>query len=394
VLMAQGRYAEAARSLESWTGGGDWAWYARFNLGVALVRTGETVRGRQYLESVGTLPTRTEEQQALRDRANLALGFALLQERQPDPAAAALQRVRLDGPFTNRALLGLGWAEADAARPERALVPWLALRERPVLESAVQESLLAVPYAYARLAANGQAAEQYRHAVAAFAAETRRLDESIAAIRGGGFLDAVLDAAPDPAPDAAPKSRAKPDDADQAGWLWQLKQAPDAPHTRYLYPLLASHEFQEGLKNYRDLGIMQRNLERKAGSLEAFHEMVAARESDVSRRLPRKVEVLAGHCADAGRDPLEIEYTLFPYVCLRDDPEEARLALRERLAANGDDYDPDPAVDFLGPEERVAELWRPYLELGFTHAIADLGAPYDHETIERLPGLRALLAGA
>jgi hypothetical protein len=290
VLMAQGRYAEAARSLEDWTGGGDWAWYARFNLGVALVRTGETARGRQYLESVGTMPARTEEQQALRDRANLALGFALLQEREPDPAGAALQRVRLDGPFTNRALLGLGWAEADGARPERALVPWLELRERPVLESAVQESLLAVPYAYARLAANGQAAEQYRHAVAAFAAETRRLDESIAAIRGGGFLDAVLDAAPDPAPNAG----GKPHDADQAGWLWQLEQAPDAPHTRYLYPLLASHEFQEGLKNYRDLGIMKRNLERKAASLDAFHEMVAARESDVTRRLPRKAEILAG----------------------------------------------------------------------------------------------------
>ena len=293
VLMAQGRYAEAARSLDAWTGGGDWAWYARFNLGVALVRTGEAARGRQLLESVGTMPARTDEQRALRDRANLALGFALLQERQPDPAAAALVRVRLDGPFTNRALLGLGWAEADAARPERALVPWLELRERPVLEAAVQESLLAVPYAYAQLAANGQAAEQYRHAVAAFAAETRRLDESIAAIRGGGFLDAVLEAAPEPASGSAPNAKARPDDADQAGWLWQLAQAPDAPHTRYLYPLLASHEFQEGLKNYRDLRIMQRNLERKAGSLEAFHEMVDARESDVTRRLPRKAEVLA-----------------------------------------------------------------------------------------------------
>lgn len=285
VLMAQGRYAEAARSLEAWTGGGDWAWYARFNLGVALVRTGETARGRQLLESVGSMPARTEEQQALRDRANLALGFALLQERQPAPAATALQRVRLDGPFTNRALLGLGWAEADAARPERALVPWLELRNRPVLEASVQESLLAVPYAYAQLAANGQAAAQYRHAVDAFAAEARRLDESIAAIRSGGFLDALLE--------AAPEEETKPDDADQAGWLWQLAQAPDAPHTRYLYPLLASHEFQEGLKNYRDLRLMQRNLERKAGSLEAFHEMVAARESDVARRLPRKSAKLA-----------------------------------------------------------------------------------------------------
>jgi alkanesulfonate monooxygenase SsuD/methylene tetrahydromethanopterin reductase-like flavin-dependent oxidoreductase (luciferase family) len=110
--------------------------------------------------------------------------------------------------------------------------------------------------------------------------------------------------------------------------------------------------------------------------------------------MARKVEVLAGHCEAVGRDPLDIEFTLFPYVCLRDDPEAARRALRERLAANGDDYEPDPASDFLGPEERVAEMWRPYLELGFTHVIADLPAPFDLETIERLPRLRALVAGA
>jgi len=109
--------------------------------------------------------------------------------------------------------------------------------------------------------------------------------------------------------------------------------------------------------------------------------------------MKRKVDVLAGHCADVGREVTEIEFTLFPYVCLRDDPEVARAALRERLARHGDDDEPDPAVDFLGPEERVAEMWRPYLELGFTHLIPDLAAPFDRETIERLPRLRALMAG-
>ena len=109
--------------------------------------------------------------------------------------------------------------------------------------------------------------------------------------------------------------------------------------------------------------------------------------------MKRKVDVLAAHCADVGRDVTEIEFTLFPYVCLRDDPQEARQALRERLARNGDDHDPDPEVDFLGPEERVAEMWRPFLELGFSHVIADLAAPFDHETIRRLPRLRALMAG-
>jgi alkanesulfonate monooxygenase SsuD/methylene tetrahydromethanopterin reductase-like flavin-dependent oxidoreductase (luciferase family) len=109
--------------------------------------------------------------------------------------------------------------------------------------------------------------------------------------------------------------------------------------------------------------------------------------------MKHKVEVLSAHCADVGRDILEIEFTLNPYLCLRDDPQEARTVLRERLARNGADDDPDPAVDFLGPEERVAEMWRPYLELGFTHLIADSPAPLDRETIERLPRLRALMAG-
>src|SRR5262245_14466159 len=145
VLMAQGRYADAAAALQNWNDGSQWAAYARFNLGVAVLRAGDPAQGRQLLEAVGTMPAFTEEERSLRDRANLALGFALLQEHSGDAAAAALNRVRLDGPFTNRALLGLGWAETDAQRPERALVPWLELRNRPLLDSAVQESFLAVP---------------------------------------------------------------------------------------------------------------------------------------------------------------------------------------------------------------------------------------------------------
>jgi hypothetical protein len=278
VLMAQGRFAEAATLLQSAGDDDDWAAFARFNLGVALVRSGDVAGGQRWLEAVGTMPATTDEQLSLRDRANLALGFAMLQQSAADPAAAALARVRLDGPFTNRALLGLGWAESDASRPDRALVPWLELRKRRLLDSAVQESYLAVPYAYARLASNGQAAQQYRFAIEAYGKESKRIDESIAAIRSGGFLDDVLAAAPD---------------KDTVGWFWQLQNVPDAPQTRYIYHLLASHEFQEGLKNYRDLRIMKRNLEGWQTSLAAFDEMVAVREQAALVIEPRSREALA-----------------------------------------------------------------------------------------------------
>ena len=279
VLMSLGRHADAAAKLEAWNDTGGWSNYARFNLGVALVRAGQPERGRVFLDQVGALPATGEEQASLRDRANLALGFAMLQQPGSGDPTPVLSRVRLDGPFTNQALLALGWAETNAGRHERALVPWLELQERKLLDASVQESLIAVPYAYVRLASNGQAAQHYRSAVDAFASESRRIDESIAAIRGGGFLDSILATVPP---------------GDKPGWFWQLEQLPDAPHTRYLYHLMAAHEFQEGLKNYRDLRLMQANLARWNESLEAFGAMIEAREIAAGQREPRRQQALAG----------------------------------------------------------------------------------------------------
>ena len=64
-------------------GDDDWAPYARFNLGVAMVRSGAAEEGRRLLESVGTMAAQSDEERSLRDRANLALGFAHLQAARP-----------------------------------------------------------------------------------------------------------------------------------------------------------------------------------------------------------------------------------------------------------------------------------------------------------------------
>ncbi len=107
------------------------------------------------------------------------------------------------------------------------------------------------------------------------------------------------------------------------------------------------------------------------------------------------VDVLAGHCADVGRDIGEIEKTLDPIVIIRDEPSEAQRVLDAALAHNGarPEERRRPTDAWCGPPEEIAERCRPYVELGFRHLIAELPTPFDRETVERLIEVRALLDG-
>jgi tetratricopeptide repeat protein len=277
VMLRQERYDDAIAALRAWHGAPDWTAYAQFNLGVALVRTGRMDDAVPFLDSVGRLTSRSEELLALKDKANLALGFALLQSKRAAEARPYLQRVRLEGPSSDKALLGVGWADAMSGEYKRALVPWLELRKRSLLDAAVQEAYLAVPYAFSKLKADGQAAEYYNSAIDSFDAEMQRIDASIAEIRAGRLLDRLLDA------DAQKK----------VSWDWQLQNLPNAPESRYLYVLLASNEFQEGLKNYRELNYMSRNLQGWRDSLVAFDEILETKDKAYAERLPKTDAVMA-----------------------------------------------------------------------------------------------------
>jgi hypothetical protein len=271
VLMYEGKFDEAVRILVSWKGSPTWSAYARFNLGVALVREKRMADAEPFLTAVGTMYAESSELLALRDRANLALGFAELQAEQPAKAKIALERVRLNGPYSNKALLGTGWADAALGDYKAALNPWMELRGRNLLDAAVQESLLAVPFAFGKLSANSQSAEYYESAVESYDAETVRLDDAITRINTGSLLQDVIQS----------------ERESRYGWFWQLKAVPDAPESRYLYAVLAGHDFQEGLKNYRDLIYMSHTLDRWGDSMEAFGDMIDTRERAYAERLPR-----------------------------------------------------------------------------------------------------------
>jgi F420-dependent oxidoreductase-like protein len=108
--------------------------------------------------------------------------------------------------------------------------------------------------------------------------------------------------------------------------------------------------------------------------------------------LRAKDAILRERCAEVGRNPDEIERTVTVWLAIRDDPAEARRVLATNAAANGDTLGDDDQA-FLGSPEKIADELRPIVEIGFRHILIDVMAPYDGETLERLPQVRELLTG-
>jgi hypothetical protein len=144
------------------------------------------------------------------------------------------------------------------------------------------------------------------------------------------------------------ESARKDADRRRQGWFWQLENLPDAPESRYLYHLLAGHEFQEGLKNYRDLRFMSGNVDQWGENVEVFGHMLDTRRMAYEQRLPRVEEVLARDDPDrlAG-ERVELQSRLgaaegsADFVALGSAQEQQMWARIAELEQNADALDED-----------------------------------------------------
>ncbi len=270
VYLAQGQPEESIATLERLKNSDSFAGFAAYNLGIALLQSGQKSEALEELDYAGQITTRDPAELAIRDKANLVLGTILLEDGEHERAIPPLNRVRLDGPFSNQALLSSGWANLSIDRYERAVVPWNILASREVTDLATQEAMLALPYAYGKLDVHGRAAIAYGNALDAFTAEVGKLTESIDSIREGKFLEALI------------REEIRKD----KDWVIRLRSLPESPETYYLMELLASHDFQTGLQNYLDLADLKEKLETWESSFDSFDEMVDIRATHYQPLLP------------------------------------------------------------------------------------------------------------
>ncbi len=152
LLFRNHEYEAASRQLESIEKKGNMQLYARYNNGLSLLQLNDPlaqVKGEQLLESIVQLQPLDQEQYALKDQAILALALYSLRIKDAKRAQNLLLTLRVDGLVTHDGLLTLGWSYAAEGDYKKALIYWLKLSEEDdLLEPTVQESWLAVPYAY------------------------------------------------------------------------------------------------------------------------------------------------------------------------------------------------------------------------------------------------------
>ncbi len=270
VYMSVGRPSEAVAVLEGLSSGEDLRPFVSYNLGIAMLQNGQQQDALQQLSRAGQESVGGDAALAIRDKSNLVLGTILLEAGQYEEAKLYLDRVRLDGPFSTQALLSSGWADVYAENFERAIVPWGILAGREVTDSATQEALLSLPFAYGKLDVHGRAALYYGRALDAFGQEVDKLDASIESIREGKFLEALI----------------REEIRQNKDWVIRLRSLPETPETYYLMELLASHDFQTGLQNYLDLADLKRKLSAWQASFDAYDDMVALRETHYTPLLP------------------------------------------------------------------------------------------------------------
>lgn len=270
VYLASGRPADAVLVLERLQGANGLTGFAEYNLGIAFLQDQRSDAAVDQLDKAGQIKAVDDGSRAIRDKSNLILGDLLFEANAFDRAQRSFDRVRLDGPYSNQALLRSGWAAMSADAYDRALVPWSVLVDRDITDGAVQEALLALPYAYSKLNVHGRAALMYGRALETFSNELERVDASIESIRSGNFLKALV----------------REEIRQNKDWVIRLRSLPEAPETYYLAALMASHDFQTALQNYLDLEDVRKKLVTWQSSFDAFEDIIERRRHNYEPLLP------------------------------------------------------------------------------------------------------------
>jgi len=261
-------YQQAVNASQRISSDSVWHAYADYNLGVSMVENNQFDAGKVLLDKLGEMSVNSNEMAALRDQANLALGFSQLRRSNPQDALTNLSRIRLQGPLSHEALLGAGWAWSRLGNFDNALVPWLELTRVNAIDAATREALLAIPTAFEQNQDKELAVQYYEAAANQFGLQLETLDQVVGSIRQSELIAALLQ-----------------NDLIDGGSRFDIIPPPSVA-TPYLHILMASETFQREVKRYQELLDMRNTLVHWDSNLPTLNLMLVERRNNFEQKLP------------------------------------------------------------------------------------------------------------
>lgn len=273
-----------------------WTPYTLYNLGAVHAREGNFKSAQEFFSELVDIDIsdnnrRKKEQWALQDKAYTAMGYTYLSEKKYAAAIREFTKVRLDGIYANQALLGYGWAAVAQEEYDVALRPWQLLRTRSLMYPAVQESLLALPFAYEKLQAQGEAIAAYQTAEELLLGELQLIRDMRATLTEQELLT-VVGAEPLPAEEARellgnnaePGSLTAVITDDGQNWLKLDNTSIIKTRSAYLNELFAKNSFQTAVLELRDLLRMQNLLQDWSPKLDAYRDLLLQKQGIRSKQ--------------------------------------------------------------------------------------------------------------
>jgi hypothetical protein len=262
-----------------------WAPFALYNLGAANARNGDMKTARLFFSELMALPYSSSDQSraeyfALQDKAHIATGYAYLQEKSYLAAIEEFRQVHLEGIESNQALLGYGWAAIAQEKYLEAIKPWQVLQQRSLLFPAAQEALLALPFAYEKLNAPGDALREYEAAEKLLSQEIHLVRDMRATLTAGELLTLVSSKPVSAKEFQELEKKSEPGTLtalitdDGQNWIKLSDTSVIKTRSIYLRELFAQNNFQTAVLDLRDLLKMQTLLVEWQPKLKAYDELL------------------------------------------------------------------------------------------------------------------------
>jgi hypothetical protein len=283
LLLREGQLTAADQVAEEIDKRSPWLAYYYFNRGSSQAVIGEWQAAVNSFERIDTLAFEESDRKAsdaenesvtnntvlideefdlLKDRAYIAAGYSQLGAADYSSAIDSFIKVRLESPIVNKALLGYGWSAVQQEQYQLALSPWQALSKGSLIDSSVQESLLAIPYIYEKLSSPASALQEYLRAENLFEQELVKLDAAIEAFSEGNVGDILF-----------------LDQNINTDWVANEDYLPLNDQAPYLTELIIQDHFQNVIKNVVDIARMNNFLLDASTRLSALQGILDVQQS-------------------------------------------------------------------------------------------------------------------